>query len=164
MAMNKARDSGDLTRSAFRLARPSDSAEIHRLNAAAYAKYADRMDQPPAPVTHDYAPEVDAGCVWLTGQPAIGLIVLIPVGDSLLIENVAVLPSAQGSGIGRQLMEFAEQRAAALGLKTLILYTNVVMTENLAIYARLGYQETARRSEHGYSRVYMEKRLPSSAT
>jgi hypothetical protein len=39
------------------------------------------------------------------------------------------------------------------------LYTNEVMTENLAIYARLGYHETARRTEGGYSRVFMTKEL-----
>ncbi len=148
------------TRLGLRPAKPSDLPAIHRLNAAAYARYSDRMDHPPAPVTHDYGPEVDAGQVWLAGEPAIGIIVLIPAADGLLIENVAVLPSAQGSGIGRRLMEFAEEKAAALGLDRLTLYTNVVMTENLAIYARLGYRETARRSEHGFSRVFMEKRLP----
>jgi hypothetical protein len=34
------------------------------------------------------------------------------------------------------------------------------MTENLAIYARLGYAEFARRTEDGYHRVFMEKHLP----
>jgi hypothetical protein len=34
------------------------------------------------------------------------------------------------------------------------------MVENLAIYARLGYRETARRAEDGYRRVFMEKLLP----
>ena len=33
------------------------------------------------------------------------------------------------------------------------------MTENLAIYARLGYRETGRRTEDGYHRVFMEKLL-----
>jgi hypothetical protein len=33
------------------------------------------------------------------------------------------------------------------------------MTENLALYSRLGYVETHRGEEKGYSRVYMEKRL-----
>jgi hypothetical protein len=33
------------------------------------------------------------------------------------------------------------------------------MTENQAIYARLGYRETGRRTEDGYQRVYMEKDL-----
>jgi ribosomal protein S18 acetylase RimI-like enzyme len=142
-----------------RLAKASDLPSIRRLNTAAYAVYLERMDQPPAPVTHDYAAEVAAGAVWLTGEPAVGVIVLIPAGDSLLIENIAVSPSAQGAGIGRQLMRFAEQQAAALGLDRLTLYTNEVMVENLAIYARLGYRETGRRSEDGFSRVFMEKRL-----
>jgi hypothetical protein len=33
------------------------------------------------------------------------------------------------------------------------------MTENLAIYAKLGYRETARRTDGGYSRVFMGKDL-----
>jgi GNAT superfamily N-acetyltransferase len=142
-----------------RLAETADLVAIQHINAAAYAKYEDRMHQLPAPVTHDYTPEVSVGAVWLIGEPAVGVIVLIPADDSLLIENIAVLPSAQGRGLGRHLMQFAERRAADLGCARLTLYTNEVMVENLAIYAKLGYRETARRSEHGYSRVFMEKRL-----
>ena len=33
------------------------------------------------------------------------------------------------------------------------------MTENQAIYARLGYVEIGRQSEDGYRRIYMEKPL-----
>jgi len=32
-------------------------------------------------------------------------------------------------------------------------------TENIALYSRLGYVETHRAEEKGYSRIYMEKRL-----
>ncbi len=134
------------------------------------------MDRPPAPATHDYTPEIEAGQVWLisaqTAQttqtnPAnranppslLGLIVLIPADASLLIENVAVAPVAQGRGLGRRLLEFAEQRAATQGLTRLTLYTNEVMTENIAIYGKLGYRETGRRSENDYNRVFMEKNL-----
>ena len=147
-----------------RLATLPDLPSIERLNAAAYAVYRERMDRPPAPVAHDYTAEIQAGQVWLIGGPAepVGVIVLIPAGDSLLIENVAVAPAVQGRGFGRDLMDFAERRAAALGLGRLALYTNEVMVENIAIYTRLGYRETERRSEHGYNRVFMEKRLPSS--
>jgi hypothetical protein len=31
------------------------------------------------------------------------------------------------------------------------------MTENIAIYTRLGYRETDRRIEAGYRRIFMEK-------
>jgi ribosomal protein S18 acetylase RimI-like enzyme len=77
----------------------------------------------------------------------------------ILIENVAVHPDQQGRGLGRQLMEFAEQHARNRQIQRLALYTNEVMTENQAIYAHLGYQTTSRRTENGYRRLYMEKTL-----
>ena len=127
------------------------------------------MDVLPAPVRKDYQAEAVAGQIWVVNSdetasanesPAItGVIVLIEDGDALLIENVAVSPSVQGTGLGRRLMEFAEQQARARGLGRLTLYTHEVMTENLAIYAHLGYQETSRAEQDSYRRVFMEKRL-----
>jgi GNAT superfamily N-acetyltransferase len=78
---------------------------------------------------------------------------------SLLIENLAVRPEAQGTGVGRALMDFAELRARRLKMTRLTLYTHVVMTENQAIYAHLGFREVERRTANGYHRVYMEKPL-----
>ncbi|MEC9102228.1 MAG: GNAT family N-acetyltransferase, partial [Pseudomonadota bacterium] len=49
--------------------------------------------------------------------------------------------------------------ARAEGLETVKLYTNVKMQANLTLYPRLGYVETARKSEDGFDRVYFEKRL-----
>lgn len=144
-----------------RQATASDLPAIHTLVRAAYARYLNRMDRPPAPVRNDYRAATEAGQVWVIGEPVVGVIVLIGKDGGLLVENVAVSPAAQGTGIGRRLMEFAEQQAVARGLHRLSLYTNEVMVENLAIYARLGYQETARRTEEGYRRVFMEKVLPA---
>jgi ribosomal protein S18 acetylase RimI-like enzyme len=88
-----------------------------------------------------------------------GLLVLEAHDDHLLIENVAVDPSHQHQGIGRALLAFAERRAVALGLNELRLYTHVKMTENQALYARLGYREVGRRSEQGRAAVFMSKRI-----
>jgi ribosomal protein S18 acetylase RimI-like enzyme len=142
-----------------RQATEADLPAIRRVITAAYARYMSRMDRPPAPLLNDYRAEIAAGHVWVLGDPVIGVMVLISEEDSLLVENVAVSPADQGTGHGRRLMEFAEQQAQSRGLSRLTLYTNEVMTENLAIYSRLGYRETARRNEDGYGRVYMEKRL-----
>ena len=135
----------------------ADLAEIRRVVRAAYAGYADRMDRPPAPVLNDYGDAVRAGQVWVLGSPVVGVIVLERDGDGLLVENIAVHPAAQGGGLGRLLMEFAERQAAARGLGRMTLYTNEVMAENLAIYAHLGYRETGRGLDGGYRRVFMEK-------
>lgn len=142
-----------------RLATPADLPAIREVVGAAYARYLDRMDRPPAPMLADYAAEVESGRLWVTGEPVTGLIELAEHGDRLHVANVAVHPSAQGAGLGRRLLEFAEEQARQRGLDRLDLYTNEVMTENQAIYARLGYRETGRRTEDGYQRVYMEKDL-----
>ena len=143
-----------------RLATAEDLSAITAVTAAAYARYRDRMDRPPAPVLTDYGPAVASGQVWVVGEPVVALIVLVPKDDSMLVENVAVSPTAQGRGLGRLLMDFAEHEAIQQGFTKMTLYTNEVMTENLAIYARLGYRETERAGDAGYNRVFMEKVLP----
>jgi len=88
-----------------------------------------------------------------------GLLVLIAQPDALLLDNIAIAPDAQGRGFGRLLLAAAEHAARSAGLPVIRLYTNVAMTENIAIYSRHGYAETGRRVENGLHRVYMEKRL-----
>ncbi len=144
---------------AIRSAVLADLPSIRRLVEAAYARYADRLDRPPAPVLTDYRPAIDAGQVFVLGEPIAAVIVLLGSPGVLLVENVAVDPAAQGRGLGRRLMEFAEERASAQGASRVTLYANEVMTENLAIYAHLGYREVRRRAEGGYRRVFMEKRI-----
>ncbi len=88
-----------------------------------------------------------------------GFIVLIPERDAMLLDNVAVSPSAQGLGLGRKMLEFAELAARDAGFASIRLYTNEAMTENVGLYARIGYRETHRAEEKGLRRVYMSKRL-----
>lgn len=147
-----------------RLAGPQDLPTVTDLNAAAYAKYADRMDHPPGPVQHGYSPEIAASQVWLVGEPPVAVIVLVPAGDHLVINDIAVHPDAQNRGIGRQLMEFAERQAIAAGFSLVTLYTHETMVENIAFYARLGYRETERRTDDGFRRVFMAKPLPYAST
>jgi ribosomal protein S18 acetylase RimI-like enzyme len=142
-----------------RLATAADLAAVEALIKAAYARYLPRMDRPPAPMTYDYAAVIEAGSTWVAGDPVCGIITLHSEPDALLIENVAVHPSAQGTGIGRALMTFAEHEATRRGLFRLVLYTNAVMTENQAIYRHLGYTETSRSTAEGYLRVFMDKQL-----
>jgi ribosomal protein S18 acetylase RimI-like enzyme len=112
-------------------------------------------------MTADYAELIGRGEVWVADENgrAVGVLVLRPLGDSLLLENVAVLPALQGRGIGRALIAFAERHGRELGLTEITLYTNEAMTENIRLYPRLGYVETGRRIEEGYARVYFRKTL-----
>jgi GNAT superfamily N-acetyltransferase len=142
-----------------RLAVEGDFGALRQTIDAAYGKYLTRMDRPPGPMLEDLPPLIEAGAIWVVGQPIRGLICVVPTGDSLLIEIVAVDPVAQGTGLGGRLMDFAEATARKIGISRLCLYTNEVMTENVSLYNHLGYREFDRRREAGYNRIFMEKLL-----
>lgn len=131
----------------------------------AYAKYASRIAYPPKPVLADYATVVRETPTWVLEQDGqcVGVLVLVPEADQLLIENVAVDPAYQGRGLGRQLLDFAEAEARRLGLPEVRLYTNALMTENQSLYRARGYVETERRAFDGREAVFMCKRLPPAA-
>lgn len=64
-----------------------------------------------------------------------------------------------GHGIGRALIAQVEATARKQGLAAVELYTNEKMTENLALYPRLGYRETGCHIEDGFARVFFRKDL-----
>jgi N-acetylglutamate synthase-like GNAT family acetyltransferase len=150
-----------LAMSAIRLAEPADQAAIEALVHEAYAVYVPRIGRPPAPMLEDYRALIrDARVHVLEDEAGIaGIVVLIPEADAMLLDNVAVKAAAQGRGYSRILIAFAEATARAAGYKTIRLFTNELMTENVARYPRLGYVETHRNGEQGLRRVHFAKRL-----
>ncbi len=128
---------------------------------AAYSPYIERIGQPPGPMLDDYDQVVRDHRVYVIEEAGVilGALVLIEKEEGLLFDNIAVQPARQGEGIGRRLMEHAESEAHRLGYRHLDLYTHERMTENIAMYERIGYVEVDRRTEHGFPRVYMRKRL-----
>ena len=56
-------------------------------------------------------------------------------------------------------MAWAERQATQAALPRLRLYTNALMTANIALYARLGYQETEREPYLGSTLVHMAKEV-----
>lgn len=147
----------------IRPARMSDLPEIERVVDQAYRGYVARIGRKPAPMLDDYGALIAAGRVQVLESAEIGgvcgILVLIPQADAMLLDNVAIAPQAQGRGYGRRLIACAEQAAIDAGFHLLRLYTNEAMTENIALYAGLGFRQTRLATEHGLRRVYMEKRL-----
>lgn len=144
----------------IRLGRPEDLPAIRELVQRAYEHYIARIGRKPGPLLDDYAALVSKKRVHVLSDDGIkGILVLIPEDRAMLLDNIAVDPDAQGRGYGRSLLEFAEQSALAAGCESIRLYTNEAMTENIALYSRIGYVETHRAEENGLRRVYMSKRL-----
>jgi ribosomal protein S18 acetylase RimI-like enzyme len=146
---------------ALRPATVADAPRLTELVGAAYGHYVERIGGPPRPMTDDYAEVVRTYRVTVAerGGEIVGLIVLGVGDEGFLIDNVAVDPSHQGGGVGRALLEHAEAEARRAGYDSLYLYTHQRMSENLALYSRIGYVEYDRRRQGGASIVYMRKQL-----
>jgi ribosomal protein S18 acetylase RimI-like enzyme len=148
----------------IRIANAADAAAVHAIVDAAYRSYIPRIGKSPGPMLDDYARRIADGQVWILDGAGemIGILVLEDTPDGLLLDNIAVAPDQQGKGHGRTLLDFAEAEAARRGWNEIRLYTNALMTENIALYRRIGYLETSRVTEKGFDRVYMMKRLAVS--
>jgi ribosomal protein S18 acetylase RimI-like enzyme len=146
----------------IRPARPEDRGAVEAVVRDAYSVYLERIGKPPGPMLDDYAALIAQGAVSVAedvnGKIA-ALVVVIAQPDHLLLDNVAVRRDCQGQGHGRRMIAFAENEAKRLGYAALRLYTHEKMTENIALYTRLGFVETGRGEQSGYDRVFMTKRL-----
>ena len=142
---------------AIRRAAAADVVAVEQIVAAAYAPYVSRIGTRPGPMLDDYAALVADGVVWVASAPVCGLVVLLARDGYLLLDNIAVAPAVHGQGVGRALLDFAEERARAGGFTELRLYTHQKMTENIALYARSGWQETGRGRQDGFDRVFFRK-------
>lgn len=91
------------------------------------------------------------GCLFAKPQPG-----------SLYLGKLAVLPHRQGQGIGRRLMQAAEDFARRTGHAVLELDTRIELTENHATFTALGFVKTAEHAHDGYDHttfITMQKKL-----
>lgn len=89
------------------------------------------------------------GCVGLKGNG----------GELAEIKRLWVAPEARGLGLGRRLMDAAEDAARQLSIEILRLDTNSALTEALELYRRTGWTEIDRFNDDPYPDRFFEKRL-----
>jgi ribosomal protein S18 acetylase RimI-like enzyme len=145
----------------LRSATGKDVPKVTALVHAAYGHYVQRIGMVPGPMSDDYAEVIEKNQVTIaeSQQTIVGVIVLAVTEEGFLIANVAVDPAYRGQGLGKALLEFAETEARQAGFDSIYLYTHEKMTENIALYTRIGYVEFDRRSQGDFSLVYMRKQL-----
>jgi predicted N-acetyltransferase YhbS len=146
----------------IRPATPADAQGATGVVREAFEVYVERMGGlEPWPMTLDYAALIEAGDTWVAQDDGevVGVLVLEPHEDHLLLEIVAVAPSVQGSGVGTLLLDLADSETRSRSLGEVRLFTNALMTENLAYYPRHGYVETHRDQVGPFHRVFFVKRL-----
>jgi ribosomal protein S18 acetylase RimI-like enzyme len=145
----------------IRIAQSAEADAVRDVVDAAYRHYIARIGKPPGPMLDDYSQRIANGQTWVleNASRVVAILVLEETPTGFLLDNIAVRPDCQGKGHGRALLEFAEAEARRRGFQAISLYTHALMTENIALYRRVGYVETRRISEKGYDRVYMTKQL-----
>jgi ribosomal protein S18 acetylase RimI-like enzyme len=147
--------------SALRRATADDIDSVVALQRAAYAKNRSILGVEPQPLSADYA-EVFSNCeVWLaeSRDGLVGVLILEPRPNDLLIWSVATAPAAQGHGAGNAMLAFAETRALALGRSCIRLYTGEKLIANVAWYRRHGYAHESTENLSDRVRVNLIKQL-----
>ncbi len=89
------------------------------------------------------------GCVALKGSG----------GDTAEIKRLWISPAARGLGLGRRLMDAAEDSARSLAIDVLRLDTNSALPEALKLYRTSGWIEIDRFNDDPYPDHFFEKRL-----
>ncbi|MFT6459095.1 MAG: N-acetylglutamate synthase-like GNAT family acetyltransferase [Pseudophaeobacter arcticus] len=143
----------------IRKANAADAEALAACIDAAYAKYASRISDLP-PVSSGISEEIEQSQVWVateSGEVIAGLFLSAHEGV-LKLANIAVHPEHGGKGLGRALMERAENEAKRQGMSEMHLSTHVDMPENVRLYQYLGWQEYERNG----NRVSMRKNLGSA--
>ncbi|MBZ9799326.1 GNAT family N-acetyltransferase [Mesorhizobium sp. ES1-4] len=144
----------------FRPAEPTDAAAIRDIVRAAYARWVPVIGREPLPMRADYDKAVREHPFDLAVEDGriVGMIETMLADDHLWIENVCVVPEVQGRGVGRLLLERAEQQALEAGRPELRLLTNGAFEANVSLYRKLGYTIDREESFMNGTTVYMSKR------
>ncbi len=147
--------------SKFRAALLEDAKTIRALVRAAYAKWVPVIDREPKPMSADYEHAVREHdfALLCIGEEVTGLIETMTRDDHLWVENVAVSPAYQGMGMGRRLLQHAEEVARQSGLTKLSLLTNEAFEANVILYEKLGYIVTRKEPFMDGTTLYMSKTL-----
>jgi ribosomal protein S18 acetylase RimI-like enzyme len=141
---------------------PSIVGVVHR----AYARFVPVMDRIPAPMTDDYGALVTRGVVTVMtdgdDDVVVGVLVSWVDGDAYYVDNIAVDPDAQSTGVGSSLLEAAIKETWRSGCRRIWLYTNAAMADNIGYYERRGFVVYDRRIDKGFDRIFFERHLLAS--
>ena len=107
-----------------------------------------------------YKPPTGSFVLATAGRAPVGCGAVIRLdGDRAEIKRMWVSPQARGAGVGRRLLQRLEQAAWAVGAATVLLDTNGVLAEAIALYESSGYQATGRYNDNPYAERWFTKPL-----
>ena len=144
-----------------RTAVAADASAVRTLTKAAYNKWVAVLGRAPLPMLADYESAVINHQIDLlfTGNVLVGLIEMVFERDHLMIENLAIDPDHQRKGNGKYLLQHAQGVACAKNMNVIHLLTNKLMTENVQLYLKNGYQIDREEPFMGGFTIHMSKKI-----
>lgn len=155
----------------IRIARVEEAPLVHRLMQEAFEEYRLILTPPTGALketVHDVAAAMRKGGAILAfaGDEAIGSARFEDIWPHCLsLGRLSVLPAYRGRGVGKAMVKWAENRAAASGFSEVRLGVRTCLLSNLQFYLRLGYDVYRFDDHSGHLRAvaWMRKEVPVSA-
>jgi ribosomal protein S18 acetylase RimI-like enzyme len=154
-----------------RFATPEDAEAISGILRVAFSQF--KNDYTPeafevvTPPATEIAMRFAAGPQWVAvvDDNPVGTVSVFPEPDHLYIRSMAVLPEAQGLGVGKKLLYAVEAYAVEVGFERLFLHTTYFSKSALRLYEKFGFQktnDTTAEEWYGTPGLGMEKKLVKS--
>jgi len=145
----------------------ADSADIEALVHAAYGKWVPIIGRNPLPMDVDYDTALKQHRFDLlhqtegetTRSSLAAMIETYEEGECLFIENLCVSPKFQRKGLGKLLMQYAQDLAGELQKSCMRLDTNKLFSGNVELYQSLGFKTEWEKPVKGGIHVRMCKTL-----
>lgn len=111
----------------------------------------------------------DEGPIWVAVKQdeIVATVSTVPEPEWLYIRSMAVLPSAQGLGLGGKLLEAVERHAIEAGFERLFLYTTNFSLDAIRLYEKNGFRRGRDMSAdewYGTPGLAMEKKIGRNIT
>ena len=95
----------------------------------------------------------ETGFAAFIGEELAGCVFIKEKDDHFYLGKLAVAPGFEGQGIGRKLIEKAEQYTVARGKPVMELQTRIELMRNHAVFGKLGYRKVAETAHPGFTRI-----------
>lgn len=141
----------------IRATAPYDWQALMRLIQTNFAYMEGRID-PPSSMHRLTASEIarrsETGEIWVIEEERhpVACVFLTPRQGALYIGKLTVATSHRGRGLARLLVETAQARAQALGLRLLELQSRIELVENHAAFASMGFELAGETAHPGFDR------------
>lgn len=148
----------------IRRAQVQDAPDLFLCTVLAFRDYILQIDRTPGPMLEDYYEAIKHHPTFVAEtEDGIHGFILLKDGEEgiMWIDVLATNPKQAGQGIGRALLNYAQEYMMSLDKTECRLYTHVAYGRTLSIYQRQGFSIYDRVQEYGYDRYYLKKLLSS---